>query len=122
MDELDTRARQTFDNIGQLYPQIEQLRNGLAQVESYLSKDLDAKLRNSSQSAQRGLDDAKNLQQLLGSLFARLRESSAELATAHEVSIKQASVRANDELGALVAVVANAAASSVALEQQIVSH
>ncbi|KAK1759586.1 nuclear fusion protein KAR5 [Echria macrotheca] len=119
MDELDTRVRQTSDNIGQLYPHIEQLRIGLAQVENYLSKDLNAKLRNSSQSAQRGLENAENLQQLLASLFVNLRESSAELATAHEVSIKQASVRANDELGALVAVVANAAASSMALEQQL---
>lgn len=121
MDELDNRARQALDNLEQISPHIDQLKDSLSRVESYLSNDLEAKLRKSSDSLHDGIKDAENLQQLLRGLFTRVLEDNAQLASAHDISIRKASAKASDEIGALVSVVASAVASSHALQQQIVS-
>lgn len=120
MDDLDRRTRQTLDNLGQLSPQVEQLREGLAKVEDYLSGDLDMAIRKSSESAHDGLEHAESLRHLLGVLLARALEGNAQLASAHELSLQQASRRVNEDIGALMAVVASTAAASNALQQQIV--
>jgi len=121
MDDLDNRARQALDNIEQLSPHLDKLRIGLSRVEKYLSGDLEEKLEKSSKSLHEGLENAENIQQLLKVMFARVLEGNAELASAHDVSIRQATARANDEMGALASVVASAAASSAVLQQQMVS-
>ena len=121
MNDLDNRARQALDNIEQLSPHLDKLRIGLSRVEKYLSGDLEEKLEKSSKSLHEGLENAENIQQLLKVMFARVLEGNAELASAHDVSIRQATARANDEMGALASVVASAAASSAVLQQQMVS-
>lgn len=121
MNDLDNRARQSLDNIEQLSPHLDKLRIGLSRVEKYLSGDLEEKLEKSSKSLHEGLENAENIQQLLKVMFARVLEGNAELASVHDVSIRQATARANDEMGALASVVASAAASSAVLQQQMVS-
>ncbi|KAK4128552.1 hypothetical protein N657DRAFT_629632 [Parathielavia appendiculata] len=66
-----------------------------------------------------GLQHAEDLQQLLHSLPANVLESNSQFALAHEQSLHQASQRINDEMGALMAVVSTAIASSSSLSQQI---
>ncbi|KAK4155712.1 nuclear fusion protein KAR5 [Chaetomidium leptoderma] len=119
MEDLDNRARQSVERLEQLAPQVGRLSEGLARVESYLSGDLDLALRKSSESARDGLQHAENLQQLLSVLLANALESNSQLAFAHEQSLQQASERVNDDMGALVAVVSTAIASSSSLQQQI---
>jgi hypothetical protein len=121
MDDLDNRARQSVERLEQLTPQIGRLSEGLARVESYLSGDLDSALKKTSESYRGGLEHAQNLQQLLHILLINVLESNSQLAFAHEQSLQQASQRVNDDMGALMAVVSTAIASSSTLQQQIVS-
>lgn len=121
MDELDNRARQSVERLEQLTPRIDHLRDVLARVERYLSGDLDLALKRSSESVSNGLQHAENLQHLLKVLLTNVLESNSQLAYAHEQSLRQASQRANDDIGALTAVVSTAAASLSSLQQQIVS-
>jgi len=121
MNELDNRARQSVEKLEQLAPQIERLSKGLAGVESYLSGDMDRALKKTSESYRDGLQHAENLQQLLSVLLGNVLESNSQLAFAHEQSLQQASQRVNDDMGALMAVVSTAIASSSSLQQQIVS-
>jgi tetrahydromethanopterin S-methyltransferase subunit G len=121
MDDLDNRARQSVERLEQLTPQIGRLSEGLARVESYLSGDLDRALKKTSESYRDGLQHAENLQHLLGVLLGNVLESNSQLAFAHEQSLQQASQRVNDDMGALMAVVSSAIASSTSLQQQIVS-
>ncbi|KAK4241512.1 nuclear fusion protein KAR5 [Achaetomium macrosporum] len=119
MDDLDNRARQSIERLEQLTPQIGRLSEGLARVESYLSEDLDMVLRRSSDSVRDGFQHAENLQHLLGVLLANVLESNSRLAFAHEQSLQQASRRVDEDMGALMAVVSTAIASSSSLQQQI---
>lgn len=120
MDDLDNRARQSVEALELLTPQIGRLSEGLARVESYLSGDLDAALKKTSESYRDGLQHAENLQQLLQVLLANVLESNSQLAFTHEQSLQQASQRVKDDMGALMAVVSTAIASSTSLQQQIV--
>ncbi|KAK5653333.1 hypothetical protein OQA88_9024 [Cercophora sp. LCS_1] len=119
MDELNKKTRQAFDDLEMLSPQIGQLKDRLAGMETYLSNDLDQTLRRSSESARNGLEEAETLQRLINMLLKRAVEGNAELASAHELSVRKASVMASDEIGAMAAIVATAAASSAALQEQI---
>lgn len=121
MDDLDNRARQSVEKLEQLTPQIQRLNDGLAKVERYISGDLDLAMRRTSESARDGLEHAENLQQLLSILLTNVLEGNSQLAFAHETSLQQASQRVNDDMGALMAVVSTAIASSSSLQQQIVS-
>ncbi|KAK3939063.1 nuclear fusion protein KAR5 [Diplogelasinospora grovesii] len=119
MDEIDVRARQSAESLAQLTPHIDQLRDGLERVEGYITKDLEATIRRSTDSIGSGLQHAENLQQLLSLLFKNVLESNSQLAHAHDQSLQQVSTRANDDLAAFMEVVATAAASSVSLQKQI---
>ncbi|KAG7286055.1 hypothetical protein NEMBOFW57_008358 [Staphylotrichum longicolle] len=119
MDDLDRRARQSVERLEQLTPQIGRLSEGLARVESYLSGDMDRALKKTSESYRDGLQHAENLQQLLSVLLGNVLESNSQLASAHEQSLQQASQRVNDDMGALMAIVSTAIASSSSLQQQI---
>ncbi|KAK3349367.1 hypothetical protein B0T25DRAFT_547849 [Lasiosphaeria hispida] len=119
MDDLDERARQTFDNLAQLLLQVDQLRDGLERVETYLSGDLENTLRRSSESAQDNLQQAEVLQQFLIAVFARFHESNTQLVSVHEQSLQHIAKRTNDDIGALAAIIATAVTSTNALQQQI---
>ncbi|GAB1315695.1 hypothetical protein MFIFM68171_05905 [Madurella fahalii] len=119
MDELDNRARQSVEKLEQLAPRIDQLKDKITKAVSYLSHDLDFAMRRSSESVHDGLQHAENLQRLLGVLLTNVLESNSQLAFAHEQSLQRASKRAEDDMGALMAVVSTAIASSNSLQQQI---
>jgi len=124
MDEIDNRTRQSVQNLEKLSPQIDQLRDGLAGLEKFLSRDVDTALGKSSESLQGSLENARNLQRLMDLMVANVLEGNSRLASAHEVrevSLQQASQRADADISALMAVVATVAASSNSLQQQIVS-
>jgi Mg2+ and Co2+ transporter CorA len=121
MDDLDNRARQSVEKLEQLTPQIGRLSQGLARVERYLAGDLDLALKKASETSRDNLEHAENLKQLLHVLLGNVLESNSQLAFAHEQSLQQASQRVNDDMGALMAVVSTAIASSTSLQRQIVS-
>ncbi|KAL2135786.1 hypothetical protein VTI74DRAFT_6991 [Chaetomium olivicolor] len=119
MEDLDNRARQSVEKLEQLTPHIWRLSEGLARVENYIAGDLGLALRKSSESVRDGLQHAENLQKLLSVLLTNVLESNSQLAFAQEQSLQQASQRVNDDMGALMAVVSTAIASSSSLSQQI---
>ncbi|KAK4232584.1 nuclear fusion protein KAR5 [Podospora fimiseda] len=119
MDDLDNRARQSLENLERLKPQVDQLAEGLSKLESYLSGDLDNTMRKSTESVKEGLHSAENLQHLLSVLLTNVLEGNSEVAFAHEKSLQQVSKKVNDGMGAFMAVVGSAVASSASLQQQI---
>ncbi|KAK0739150.1 hypothetical protein B0T21DRAFT_346496 [Apiosordaria backusii] len=119
MDELDNRARQSMESLDKLAPKVDELREGLSKLESYLSGDLDFAMRKSTESMQDSLQNAEGLQQLLSVLFANVLEGSSRVAHAHETSIQHASKRVNDDMGALIDILSTAVASSASLSLQI---
>ncbi|KAK0617266.1 hypothetical protein B0T14DRAFT_568789 [Immersiella caudata] len=119
MDELDNRARQTFDNLDQLSPQVDRLRDRLVQVEHYLSGDLAKTLKTSTKSTTDALQNAEDLKQLLNALVRTVLEQNAQLASAHELSVRQAAGRTNSDIFALAEVVSMASASTAELQRQI---
>src|SRR4051794_6373002 len=86
MDDLDNRARQTLDNLDQLSPQVDRVRDRLATVEHYLSGDLADALQKSSKSTMDTLQNAEDLRNLLSVLVATVLDRQDELASVHEVS------------------------------------
>jgi Mg2+ and Co2+ transporter CorA len=121
MDDLDNRARQSVEKLEELTPQIGRLSEGLARVERFLAGDLHVAMKKTSETYRGSLEHAENLQQLLHVLLGNVLDSNSQLAFAHEQSLQQASQRVNDDMGALMAVVSTAIASSSSLQQQIVS-
>ncbi|CCC06625.1 unnamed protein product [Sordaria macrospora k-hell] len=119
MDQLDLRTQESIKNLDNLTPQIDKLRDGLAMVHDYLATDVGAVLRRSSASLHDSQQQAEDLQKLLNILLTGVLDGHSKVAHAHEHALQQVSVRANDDIGALVAVVATAAASTTALQQQI---
>ncbi|EAA28446.1 hypothetical protein GE21DRAFT_9278 [Neurospora crassa] len=119
MNRLDLRTQQSMKNLDNLTPQIDKLRDGLAMVHEYLATDVEATLRRSFASLHDSQQQAEDLQKLLNLLLTGVLEGHSRVAHAHEHALQQVSVRANDGIGALVAVVATAAASTTALQQQI---
>lgn len=122
MAQLDLRTQQSINNLDNLTPQIDKLRDGLAMVHDYLATDVGATLRKSSASLHNSQKQAEDLQQLLNILLTGVLDGHSKVAHAHEHALQQVSVRANNDIGALIAVVATAAASTTALQQQIVCH
>ncbi|KAK3998329.1 nuclear fusion protein KAR5 [Cladorrhinum sp. PSN332] len=119
IDDLDNRARQSFESFERLTPQVDKLAEGLTKLESYLSGDLDLAMRKSTETVQGGLESAENLQHLLRILITNVLEGNSQVAFAHEKSLQQVSKKVNDDMGAFMAVVGSAVASSASLQQQI---
>ncbi|KAK4453938.1 nuclear fusion protein KAR5 [Podospora aff. communis PSN243] len=119
MDELDSRARQTFDNLDKLSPQVDRLRDRLVKVEDYLSSDLANTLKKSTKSTADALQNAEDLKQLLNILVGTVLEQNAQMASAHELSVRQATGETSSEIAALAQVVSMAAASTAELRRQI---
>jgi len=122
MNDLDNRARQSFESLERLTPQIDKLTEGLSHLESYLSGDLDYAMRKSSESVHKGLQNAENLQHLLSVLLTTVLEGNSQIAFAHEKSLQNVADKVNDNMDAFIAVVGSAVASSASLQQQIVSN
>ena len=120
MNDLDSRAKQAAQRIQQLNPHIDQLREGLAKVEEYLSRDMVHLARKSSEAINDGLGQAEHLQQLLAIMLKNALDNNAQVAAAQEQSLELVTRKANDEMSALMTVIAGAVASSVTLQNQIV--
>lgn len=122
MSDLDDRAREAVERVDQLNPHIDHLRDGLARVEKYLARDMDQAVKQSEARVKSGMEHAATLEQMLAVLLKTLMDGNAEVAASQSKSVELATRKANEELSAFVGVIASAAASSMALENQIVSH
>lgn len=105
-----------------LDPQINNLREQLSRIEKYVSGNVGQAVKKSSDAIKDGLGQAEHLQQLLAILLKTALESNSEVAVAQQQSLELVTRKANDEMGALMAVVTGAVASSITLQNQIVSR
>jgi hypothetical protein len=121
MSDLDERARQAAERVDQLNPHIDHLRDALARVEKYLARDMEQAVKQSDAWVKGGLAHAANLEQMLAVLLKTVMDSNAQVAAAQTESVELVARKANDELSAFVGVIASAAASSIALQNQLVS-
>jgi len=121
MDDLDNRARQALDNIDRLSPQVDRLKDRLVMVEDYLSGNLAYALKKSSKSTGDALQSAEDLKQLLSTLVSTILERNEQLSSAHELSVRKATGKTNEDIAALAEIVSMTAASTSALQRQIVS-
>jgi len=121
MDQFDDRARQSLERLEKVAAKTDHLREGLSKVESYLSDDLGSAIKKSKETMNDGYQQAQALQQLMSALLRNVVESNSDLAVAHEKSLAQASRKASGDMEALLAIVTTAAATSISLQQQIVS-
>ncbi|KAB5566667.1 hypothetical protein GE09DRAFT_1187170 [Coniochaeta sp. 2T2.1] len=117
--DLDARARLAAERIDRLNPHIDSLHDRLAAVQHYLARDVAQAAAASDTLVRSGAEHAANLEQMLAVLLRTVMDSNADLAAAHSESLSLVTRRASDELGAFVGVVASAAASSLALQNQI---
>lgn len=68
-----------------------------------------------------GLEDARGLQRILAVLLRTTTDATAEVAAAHEIALETATQNANQEIEALMTVLAAAVSSSLSLQNQMVS-
>jgi len=106
----------------QLTPQVHKLRDDLAGVQDFLAKELKATLRQSTTSAQAGLENASNLQQLITVLLKTVMDANSQVAFAHEQSLERVGTKTNNEIAVFMATIAAAVASSASLQGEIVSN
>lgn len=124
-DDLNDRTHLFFDNVFDNLGMVS--RQAVDNLETQLgglSGELEQLLRQSSEAAhttRNSREEAEGLRRLINLLLKQAIEGNAELASVHELSVRQASTMASDEYGALASLVASAAASSAALQEQIVS-
>lgn len=120
MDNLELRVQRTGAVIEQLEPELERLREKLAKVERYISKDLDSALKKSSESISNGLNDAANLRQILAVMMQTVLDGTSHVSAAQERSMEVFD-KGSQDLDRWAAVVATASVSALSLNSQIVS-
>lgn len=121
MENLELRVQRTSAVIEDLEPELDRLRRKLAEVDSYISQDLDASLKKSTESINNGLNDAANLQQIIAVMMQTVLDGTSHVAAAQERSMEVFGQGSND-LEKWAAVVATASASALSLNSQIVSE
>lgn len=120
MENLELRVQRTGDVIANLEPELDRLRDKLAEVDNYIAENLDNSLKKSSESISNGIMDAANLQRILAVMMQIVLDGTSHVAAAQERSMDVFVKRSND-LDNWAALVATASASALSLTSQIVS-
>ncbi|KAI3553195.1 nuclear membrane fusion protein Kar5 [Colletotrichum abscissum] len=120
---INLRAAETTEQLRQMNPDIDQLRNSLQDLDRYVSQDVMQMVQASNSAMRGGLEDAQNLQQLLTVLLKTVLSSNAEVAASHELALTDFNERTGNEVAAVMAALATATASSTSLHGQLeLSH
>ncbi|KAK1448862.1 nuclear membrane fusion protein Kar5 [Colletotrichum melonis] len=120
---INLRAAETTEQLRQMNPDIDQLRNSLQDLDRYVSQDVMQMVQASNSAMRGGLEDAQNLQQLLTVLLKTVLSSNAEVAASHELALTDFKERTGNEVAAVMAALATAIASSTSLHGQLeLSH
>jgi len=125
MAEFEAETQRSLNSLAQLRPNIAAIKQDLVETNTYLKNDMQKVMRKSSEALNDGLANAQTIQQLLNVLVGSAKDGNSHLAhslVAHETSLQQATVRASNEVNALMAIVAAAASSSASLQQQMVCN
>lgn len=119
MEELELRLKKAGDAVQSLDPELERLRARLANIEDYVTHDLDHSVKRSSKSVNDGIHGAVQLQRLLSVMIQTVLDGASQVAAAQEKSVDIAGQR-EDEINNWLNVISTAATSAEILSSQIV--
>ncbi|KAI8280892.1 hypothetical protein K4K59_008383 [Colletotrichum sp. SAR11_240] len=120
---INTRATEVTDQLRRIIPDVDRVRDSIQDMDRTLSQQIMETAQASQHAMRNGLEDAQNLQQLLGVLLRTVLSSNAEVAASHEVAITAFKDRTESDLGIVMAALASAAVSSASLQSQMeLSH
>ncbi|KAI1816531.1 hypothetical protein GGS20DRAFT_213610 [Poronia punctata] len=119
MRDIDLRAKDVGDRIGNLSPLLEKLEHGLEAADAMLSDQLVQTIRLSHSHLDAGLESAVHLERMLELLLKGVTDSHADMANAHEQSLQLVTEQAKSEAEVVVSTMAAAVAATVALQDQI---
>ncbi|KAK1672955.1 nuclear membrane fusion protein Kar5 [Colletotrichum godetiae] len=116
---INLRTAETTEQLRQMSPDIDQLRNSLQDLDRFVSGDLMQMAQASNSAMRGGLEDAQNLQQLLTVLLKMVLSSNAEVAASNELALTNFKDRTGNEVAVVMAALATAVASSTSLHDQL---
>ncbi|OHF00279.1 nuclear membrane fusion protein Kar5 [Colletotrichum orchidophilum] len=120
---INLRAAETTEQLRHMTPEIYQLRNSLQDLDRYISQDVMQVAQASNSAMRGGLEDARNLQQLLTVLIKTVLSRNAEVAASHELALADFKDQTGNEIAVVMAALATAVASSMTLHDQLeLSH
>ncbi|KAI8303615.1 Nitrilase [Colletotrichum sp. SAR11_59] len=120
---INTRATEVTDQLRRIIPDVDRVRDSIQDMDRTLSQQIMETAQASQHAMRNGLEDAQNLQQLLGVLLRTVLSSNAEVAASHEIAITAFKDRTESDLGVVMAALASAAVSSASLQSQMeLSH
>jgi hypothetical protein len=120
MENLDIRTRQMMESLDQLNPQIHGFKAELEKIQTYLTVELGKTATQSKETIQESIQGASQLQELLMSLFRTALEGQSQMTSFHELSLRQVTKQADEELSGLAMAVAAAVASTSSLQNHMV--
>ncbi|PWI68941.1 hypothetical protein PCL_01326 [Purpureocillium lilacinum] len=115
---LDTRLADTTSRLERMVPHVDDLRDGLSQVKRTVSEVIARRAEDTAATVRDGLEDARNLQQLLAALLATVVENENG-AVSQQHALQAATYQAKDELSAVLTTLQTAAISAIALQQEL---
>ncbi|KAL1875878.1 hypothetical protein Daus18300_003069 [Diaporthe australafricana] len=118
MENLELRVQKTGAVLENLEPELDRLRDKLAQVGDFISQDLDSTLKNSGEAINTGLNDAANLQRILAVMMQTVLDGTSHVAAAQEKSMEVFGKGSNG-LDEWAAAVTAATESALSLNNQI---
>ncbi|KAM5370322.1 hypothetical protein ACJZ2D_008527 [Fusarium nematophilum] len=116
---LNLEFQAASHSVGDLGPQVHRLRTELDMATEVLQNQLLYHVHESGDTIRSGLEDAKNLQQLLALLIRTTQNNAAEATAAHETALQVTTKRVYSEIDVLMTALAATVASSVSLQDQI---
>ncbi|KAJ2894856.1 hypothetical protein MKZ38_007174 [Zalerion maritima] len=119
MQHFESRVQETSESLDKLNPQVDNLRVGMQRVENLLSKNIEESIKKSSDAINAGVQNAANLQDMIGKMLKAVLETHTDVGAAHEKSLAHVRRRADEELNVFMSAVAAAIASSATLQDQI---
>lgn len=137
MQEFDKRSREATHKFDMLSPALDQLFQGLEEMESTVSGRLTSALEVTIEKScvrysadgirqrsilhiHEGVDSAASLQTLLNAMIRDVLKGHADVVSAHEDSLQVMSSSTESEMDIFMAVIAAAVSSTTSLQNQIV--
>jgi predicted nucleic acid-binding Zn-ribbon protein len=120
MEDLGFHLQQTSDQLEELSPQINRIKNSVFEIESYITSKLDSVIKQSAELTQDSIASAQDLHKLLEVLLGTVLQTNAEVAAKHEKSLDIVKKKADENLSSLLTALSTAVASSMSLQNEMV--
>lgn len=119
MENLELRVQRAGDAVQGLEPELDRLRIKLANLEDYVTHNLDQSIQRSGDSLNDGLKDAAHLQRLLAVMVQTVLDGNSHIAATQEKSMELADQNVH-KTNSWIALMEVAAASAFTLNSELV--